>query len=250
MQIDKTVVEWAYEPNSYFEGSVKFSEKDYDITLENGLASATLLTQQDPVPTELLQLITERLEIIFLSRQLYVHKPFILKGFSISKIGPNGSKSVKVNICDGLMVASCTFQADVITTDKDGNVIHDSRVSRIADQSRQVDSILKNIGKSELIKSLLGSYGRAVSDPSDELVHLYEIREALSKELGGEDNAVRTLGISKNKWKRLGILANVEPLEQGRHRGKHEVRRAASQHEIREARDIARELIESYILTL
>jgi hypothetical protein len=29
------------------------------------------------------------------------------------------------------------------------------------------------------------------------------------------------LGISKTEWQRLGALANAEPLEQGRHRGKH-----------------------------
>ena len=247
MAIEKTIVEWAYEPSSYFEGSVIFPEKTYDITLENGLASAILSTPQDPVPGELLQAITERLEIIFMTRQLYVHKPFKLKGFSISQIQLDGSKSVHVNISDGVTAKSFTSQADVISTDKDGNVIYDSRATRITEQFTQVESILKKIKNIGLIKSLLGSYGRAVSDPSDELVHLYEIREALTKELGDKDNAVRLLGISKRKWDRLGILANKEPLEQGRHRGKHEVRRAASQHEIQEARDIARELIESYI---
>lgn len=247
MAIEKTIVEWSYEPSSYFEGSVIFPEKDYDITLENGIASAILSTPQDPVPGELLQEITGRLEIIFMTRRLYAHKPFKLKGFSISQIQLDGSKSVDVNISFGVAAKCFTSQADVISTDKDGNVIDDSRATRIAEQFTQVESILKNIKNIYLTQSLLGSYGRAVSDPSDELVHLYEIREALSKELGGKDNALRLLGISKNKWERLGILANVEPLEQGRHRGKHEVRRAASQHEIQEARDIARELFVSYI---
>jgi hypothetical protein len=96
----------------------------------------------------------------------------------------------------------------------------------------------------------LSSYSRAVSDPRNELIYLYEIREALSKKYGGEAKAIVALGISKNRWKRLGILANVEPLEEGRHRGKDEIRRAASSQEIQEARNITRELIESYVRTL
>lgn len=247
MAIKKTIVEWVYEPSSYFEGSGIFSEKDYDIKLENGLASAILSIPQDPVPGELLQEINERLEFIFMTRQLYAHNPFKLKGFSISQIQPDGSKSVNVNLSDGVSVNSFTSQADIIVTDKDGNVVYDSKATRIDKQFAQVESFLKNIKNDVLIKSLLESYSRAVSDPSDELVHLYEIREALSKELGGKDKAVRLLGISKKKWDRLGMLANMEPLEQGRHRGKHKIRRAASQQEIQEARDIARELIESYI---
>jgi len=250
MQIERTVVAWAYEPASYFEGSVTFLGEGFDIKIENGLAEVTLSTPQNPVSGDLVRAIRERLDIIFMSRQLYVHIPYKINGYSINQVRPDGSKDVQITISNAVMVVGSVSQADVIITDKDGSVIHDSKAIRIGEQLKQVESILKTVKKREIIKSLLASYGRAVSDPSDELVHLYEIREALSKELRGEDNAVRILGISRNKWERIGILANVEPLEEGRHRGKHEVRRTASQQEIQEARDIAQELILSYIRTL
>jgi hypothetical protein len=250
MEIDKTVIEWAYEPSSYFESSMIFSEKEYDIRLENGLASITLSYPQDPVPEELINKIIERLELIFLSRQLFVHKPFILKGHTINHINPNGSKSIQIKISETATVVCSSHAPDVMIKDKDGNIIHDSRAIRIAEQYKQVKFILTKYGNNELAKTLLGSYGRAVSDPADELVHLYEIRDALSKAFGGEDKAIKLLGVSKNKWDRLGILANVEPLEEGRHRGKHSSRRIASHHEIQEARDIARELILGYVNTL
>jgi hypothetical protein len=250
MEINKTVVEWAYEPSSFFEGSMIFSEEKYNIKLENGLVHVTLATPQNPVSSELLNEIKERLEVIFMARGLYTHKTFKIKGYSINQIRQDGSKDAQIIIGNGVMAIGCTFQADIITKDKDGKVIYDSKAVRIAEQFEQIEFILKRTGKSDQIKSLLDSYSRAVFDPADELVHLYEIREALSKELGGEENAVRMLGISKNRWKRLGILANIEPLEQGRHRGKHEVRRAASNQEIQEARDIARELITLYTQSL
>jgi len=45
------------------------------------------------------------------------------------------------------------------------------------------------------------------------------------------------VSISTTEWKRLGLLANVEPLEQGRHRGKHAAgRRIATAEELEEAR--------------
>jgi len=72
------------------------------------------------------------------------------------------------------------------------------------------------------------------------LVHLYEIRDALAKHYGDEQSARDALSISKTKWDRLGILTNVEPLEQGRHRGKHPTgRRAATESELDEARQLA-----------
>src|SRR5262245_18724200 len=92
-----------------------------------------------------------------------------------------------------------------------------------------------------LLRNLLQSYSRAVSDPSNELVHLYEIRDALSKHFGEEELARKALGIPNTEWKRLGALANAEPLEQGRHRGRHpDGRRSATQAELHDARQIAR----------
>ena len=95
------------------------------------------------------------------------------------------------------------------------------------------------------------SYSRSVSDPSNELIHLYEIRDTLSQHYGGEQKARAALNINHAEWQRLGVLANVEPLEQGRHRGKtiggH---RSASSGELEEARSIVRNWIIAFAQTL
>jgi hypothetical protein len=61
----------------------------------------------------------------------------------------------------------------------------------------------------------LTSYASAVSDPRNELVHLYDVRDALSTHFRGEQNARAALNIPQSEWRRLGVLANVEPIEQG-----------------------------------
>jgi hypothetical protein len=92
MPIVKTIVEWAYEPISYFEGSVRHSVRDFEINFENGLVSVMLSVPQYPIPAEIMKAITERIEIILLLRQLIVHKPFKLSGFTINNYHPDGSK--------------------------------------------------------------------------------------------------------------------------------------------------------------
>ena len=95
---------------------------------------------------------------------------------------------------------------------------------------------------------MLKSYGDAVNDPGNELVHLYQIRDSIAKQFGGESRARNVLGISQRQWSRLGKLANDEPLKQGRHRGKNPgALRDATEEELREARSIARELVEAYL---
>jgi hypothetical protein len=101
------------------------------------------------------------------------------------------------------------------------------------------------------------SYVKAMQDPADELVHLFEIREAAWKHFGKKEAAVqKAFGIDKSKWRdfgwsELGRLANDAPLRQGRHRGKHANQlRDATPEELAEARTIARRFIEAFAATI
>ena len=87
-----------------------------------------------------------------------------------------------------------------------------------------------------------------MNDANNELVHLYEIRDALSRRFGGESPACQVLHISSTDWSRLGQLANSEPLRQGRHRGKNlGILRNATDAELTEARNIGRQFVEAYL---
>jgi hypothetical protein len=140
---------------------------------------------------------------------------------------------------------------DVLVADSAGNVVRDSRAERISHDSQALDSLAPKLARSATLRSLFESYSRAVGDSKDELVHLYEIRDALSRHYGNEQSAREALGISKIEWQRVGVLANVEPLEEGRHRGKHPAgRRPASMAELREARELAQRWIAAFARTI
>jgi len=96
---------------------------------------------------------------------------------------------------------------------------------------------------------LLNSYKSAMNDPNNELVHLYEIRDALSKKFGDGDKnkTCKALNISTTQWSQLGNLTNNPSLRQGRHRGKNPgTLRNATVEELTEARNIALLFVEAY----
>jgi len=74
--------------------------------------------------------------------------------------------------------------------------------------------------KDLLLAALLQSHDKAVRDPDNELVHLYEIRDALKKRFGGESAARRTrdfLGCLDEAWQisqRRATAARSAPRQQ------------------------------------
>ncbi len=136
-------------------------------------------------------------------------------------------------------------------TDRNGNVFVNSKKKRIEKKKTGSDLTEKRRKSDPTLTSLLSSYKMAVSEPDYELVHLYEIRDALSIRFGGGATACHALNISSQRWSRLGQLANREQLRQGQFRSKNpgDLRDAIGS-ELMEARKIACTFVEAYILFL
>jgi len=221
--------------------------------MQDGQARATLKTPVDPVPTNVKLSIQKRLEDVFAARQLcthLAHTSLDLESIRIYQEDSDGHTNVAITL-KGSVVVFRVETCDIRLTDDDGKVLRDIKAERIAEQDSYIDFIVNSCEKHPLVHALLKSYSAAVNDPKNEFTHLYEIRDALKKHFGDEQNAKKQLGISGTKWRRLGILANNEPVEQSRHRGQHlSGLRPASQSEIEEVRSIAKELIAAFISTL
>jgi hypothetical protein len=251
MTIDRTIIEWLYEPLDFFENPVRHLGFNYDLDIQDGQAQASLKAPTEPVPSQLTVAIQATLQTIFDARQLLIHRAYRLKGTRVYQHRSNGQINRMINLRAALVATSSTGAIDITMTDASGRVIKDSRAERIAEHSRFIALITAAIEKHPLLKALLASYRAAVHNPTHELIHLYEIRDALGQHFGEDQIARQRLGISQAEWTRLGRLANTEPLEQGRHRGKHPVGlRPASSQELKEARAIARRLIEAFAHTL
>jgi hypothetical protein len=183
----------------------------------------------------------------FLGVQLLTHKAYNLSRSTMTRLHPDGRRDISVEAEPSHVVVS-GFAPDIRVIDKDGNVVHDSKRDRIEKKKSIAEWVGTYLTADGLLTSMLESQSAAVRDPNNELVHIYEIREALSTKFGGEREARSALGISCSDWSRLGQLCNNEPLRQGRHRGKSgSALRDATEAELTEARRIALAMIEAYL---
>lgn len=249
MSSDKTILEWRYEPPTYFEAPVSRRSRDYDLAISDGVAMATLCCPKDPVPEPLRQEIESRIHNELLARQLLIHQKYTLHIPTIRQERSDGSSGVTV-MMQGVACIAAVGTVDIVVKDAQGRITKDTKAERIAEHHKFIEAIADPAQKHPPVRRLLLSYRAAVEDPNDEFVHLEEIREALKNHYGSVKKATRQLGVSDTKWRRFGNLTNG-PYLQGRHRGLHNTKcRPATLEELKEARCIASELIENFARTV
>lgn len=241
------VLEWKFSPPDYFEEPIEISRQDYTMTITDGQVQAKMDSAIFEADPDMRQRLHDALNDRFLGVQLFTHCAYELSRSTKTRVHPDGRRDIFIEPETGRIVIS-GGTPDIQIKDKDGNVILDTKRERIETKKSLADLISAHRPIDSLLASLLKSQAAAVRDPNNELVHLYEIRDALSAKFGGE-NATRTaLSIGSTQWSRFGQLCNNEPLRQGRHRGKTGgVLRDATEAELAEARGIARAMIQGYL---
>ena len=246
---DIVLLEWSFTPKDYFEDEIRIEREDYEMVIKNGLVKARIkpevYNQEHAMRDSLHKSLNDR----FLGVQLLTHKQYDLSKASMCRLHPNGRKDVTI-FPESCVMTMTVGSVDLIVKDKDGNVVSDSRRDRV-EKKKELADLAEKHSSDAVAASLLESYKAAVNDPENELVHLYEIRDALSKLFKGETPARQALGLSSSEWSRIGKLANSEPLKQGRHRGKSAGElRDATEDELAEARNISRSFVEAYLVYL
>jgi hypothetical protein len=241
------LLEWKFSPPNYFEEAIQISRQDYTMTIADGQIQAKIDSAIYEANPSMRQGLHDALNDRFLGVQLFTHRAYELSKPTMTRVHPDGHKDYFVQLePDRLVLSDGTV--DTRLTDKNGNVISDSKQDRIEKKRSLAELVTTYRATDSVLAFLLRSYDVAVRDPSNELVHLYEIRDALKVRFGGDAAAKAALGISSPQWSRMGQLCNDEPLRQGRHRGKTVgVVRDASEGELAEARGIARAMIERYL---
>ncbi len=110
-------------------------------------------------------------------------------------------------------------RVDFRITDAGGNIVEDTKGARLELQRDFVNRLAPKTSRSHVLRKLLASYVAAVRDQANELVHLFEIRDALQAHFKGAQRAQQALRLSKSEWEVLGRVANDGDLVEGRHRG-------------------------------
>ena len=230
--IEQIVAEWNYEPKDYFEDTFIIEYDNCTIEIKSGIAKAQISPIHIDNADEIINKLNQDLESRFLAVQVMTHQKFKLCKPSRYDLRKDGTKHI-------------------IRDDKDGNLISDTKQERIDKKKWFSETSAKYRCKNHTLNQMLNSYSSSVSDPNNELVHLYEIRDAVSKEFGGESNSRSKLDITKNEWSDFGLIANKKPLLQGRHRGNNAgALREAEVSELGTVRKIASKMVENYLIYL
>lgn len=245
---DKVILKCNYTPNDFFEDPYCINMENYNIKIDNGKIKVTMSLEFYKSKADTRDNISEDLFNLFNGAQTVNFKSFTLSGFTVHHIHPNGQEDItifpKIIGCK----LSLGVSADIIIQDKDRKIIEDTRAKRIEAKRHFAQLAAKYKRVDSIASAILNSYKNAINDPQNEFIHLYEIIESLCKKFGNEKSLRNALRIPRKKIERLRKLANIEPLVQGRHRGKNPGQvRDATNIEKEEARDIARLLIHSFL---
>lgn len=241
-------LEWTYKPENYFESKYNKEFRDFNLEIDKGYAKISPI-QQDVIIEELITFGYKCILQIFKIRQVQKHEKFEFnEDVTIYRQLESGQivKDIRIFFKDSIELKFEGFTADIIISDANNNEIVNTKKDRIINHHKQIDNILK-LEKNEVIANLLESYEKAVINPKTELVHLYEIRDAIQKFFNGKNNAIEKLNFGSNKWDKLGLICNALPLNEGRHSGLKEKLRNADESELNEARQITSELITAFI---
>jgi hypothetical protein len=238
-------LEGAYTPSDFLEEPITLDRSDYTAEIAKGHIKVTF-RNAEPLPDAVRQTAVDRdIRQVFAARTIFTCQPWQITELRLNRHYPDGRKDVWLSVTSGFCFVSGS-PADFIHCDAEGNVIKDTKAERLADQRGFQDQCLRH-AENALLQGLMASFGRAVADPADRMTHLYEIRDALSRHLGGEKEARKVLGLTNVEWSDLGRIANHEPIEESRHRGNHTVLRQATEAEKTRAIEVARRMIRAYL---
>ena len=245
----KYIIEWTFTPDDYFEEPQQIKGDYYVMSIENGKVKAEVEVEEEnhldgyQICNDLHQSLNNR----FLGVQIMTHENYELSTPSLVKLLPDGRKNYYLKAKPIHLFIKGT-NVDFQHRDKNGNIVADTRRARIEKKKRNAERVARYKAFDTVLETLVNSYHTAVKNPDYELVHLYEIRDALQKHFTGKDKTIHALGLAEKDWDRLGTLANHEPIRQGRHVGQHIGNlRDATETELKEARAIAFRMIEAYL---
>jgi hypothetical protein len=239
------MLEWTFSPHDYFEQVIEITGQGYTMMIGNdGHAQAKIESSLYEANPDIREIMQNDLKSRFLGVQLLTYRPYKLSDSKRTRLHPGGRKDYFIEPKTAHF-ATTFYDVDTKII-KDGNVVADSKQDRIEEKKRYAELVASCRTTDPLLESLLQSYQAAIDDSDDELVHLYEIRDAFCKKFKAE--AQKALGLTRAQWSRFGRLCNDEPLRQGRHRGKTSgLLRDATESELADARGFAKAMIKGYL---
>lgn len=242
------IFEWKFTPADYFEQEISITCNGHLILVADGVARAEVDSERYATDPELRQQLHDAINNRLLAIQLLTHQPYTLSKSTRRQEREDGTGTIFVEPESGRIV----FRGgtpDIRITDPNGNVILDTRQDRLTRKKEFGERIAIYRPRDATLDTMMRSYQAAATDPANELVHLYEIFDALKTKFRKPQQVEVAIGVAD--WRRFEQMCNERELSQSRHRGQSlGALRDATDAELNEAREIARRMIEGYLTYL
>ena len=220
------VFEWTFSPPDYFADEVEqLLGQDYTMTIKDGQARAQINSVIYETSPEMRQRLHETLDAKFRAAQLFSHRSYELSRSTMTRKHPDGHEHYFLE-AEPINITVTMGAPDIQIIDKNGKIIADSKRDRIElekslardriEKQKSLAALIDAHQRDDTLASMLRGLQRAVKHPDHELVHLYEVRDALSERFHRDVNAIKTaVGITDVQWDRFRELCCNEPLKSG-----------------------------------
>lgn len=249
MSVGVAKLEWRYEPVDLLNEPITVEFGRVNLRIEAGVAIAEVDADLFELSPNLTLSIANRIRAQLLPHVMRKATGLVLDNQpQLVVTRPDGSSELYL---EGTAIVSITDTLHVQIIEN-GTVTFDSEQAA-RDEDSELADLLSESADDALLQKLMNSYFTAMRDKANELIHLYEISEALKVRFGGkrkEKDVADVLGVAYSKLQKLFMLCHA-PSKTSRHRGAETgPLRELSSSEVYEARDICRSLIRAYALRL
>lgn len=242
----RVIAEWEFTPADLFEEDFDLAIPGYEIHAVKGTFSVTVTEQLSRSDETIRDDVERKLQSLLSGVQLQEHKPASLSLKNFSRATDDGRRGVTIFVETALLTIS-GMSVDFVMKDKDGNIIADTKADRVRKKQTNAKRVLLH-GGDPTLQAITASFQDSLKDPTNAMVYLFEIRDALKNKFGSERDALKTLSVGQ-QWKLIGQLANDEGIREGRHRGIFRAAglREATTDELKQAREAASGIIGAYL---
>ncbi len=185
---DVVVLQWTFTPPDYFESAIEINRDTYTMLIDNGKIEARIdfaLYDNSPGMRDDLH---KDLESRFLGVQLITGTKYELSKPTLVRLLPDGRREYTLFI-ESVNEISLAGSVDLVVRDKDGNIVSDSRQERIAKKKELSALVEKLRPQDQTLDSLLNFYKTSIYDSANELIHLYDIWEAIQTKFSSAEQA-------------------------------------------------------------
>ena len=245
--MEKAILEWRYNPSSYFENEIILDNDQIKLRISAGLVQLELKNYNSTIELTHNKY-NNYIESFFISQMIEQRTSYEIKNVSTVIEHEDCSREIYVKPETTTHILRMPLRNKIVKIDKDGKIIYDpdeEEKKRQLDLSTKIQNVLD---KDKIVHHLLESYQNSIKFPNDELVYLYEIKDAIKTYFKNKSTVLILLKISDADWSELGIICNKLPLKQGRHRGQMIGKLIdPKENELEKARSIAKNIIKSFI---